>query len=225
MKRYTVVNNFVNLLHDNDVLIFSGEELCKEVYGNNKPNHFYIRDSIGVAIPFGLGIAMCTDKRVFVFVGEGELMRELGIISQIGASKCSNMFVVLLDNGGYQSAGGYPTVFENMLSKKGFIYNSNTKVITFTKHFNDKEFKKLKERFLRLVGPMVILMDVDKGIKKGLEEIDVDFEEQRDRISKFILDSTKETAMFVPPILSMSDIDIKTLNVDALKSEVMTNGL
>lgn len=218
MKRYTVINNFINLLHDNDVLIFSGEELCKEVYENDKRNHFYIKDSIGVAIPFGLGIAMCTDKRVFVFVGEGELLRELGIISQIGASKCSNMFLVLLDNGCYQAAGGYPTVFENMLSKKGFIYNSNTKVITFTKHFKDRQFKRLKDRFPRLVGPLVVLMDVDKGVKKGLEEIDIDFKEQRDRISKFILDPTKETAMFVPPIMPMPDIETKTLNIDILKT-------
>jgi hypothetical protein len=218
MKRHTVVNNFVNLLHDNDILIFSGKELCKEVYKNNKPNHFYIKESIGVAIPFGLGIAMCTDKRIFVFVGEGELLRELGVIAQIGASKCNNIFLVLLDNGCYQSAGGYPTVFENMLSKKGFIYNSNTKVITFTKHFKDREFKRLKDRFPRLIGPMVVLMDVDKGIKRGLEEVDIDFGEQRDRISKFILDPTKETAMFVPPILSMPAVDTKTLNIDMLKT-------
>jgi hypothetical protein len=128
------------------------------------------------------------------------------------------MFLVLLDNGCYQSAGGYPSVFENILSKKGFIFNSNTKVITFTKHFKDKEFKRLKDRFPRLMGPMVILMDVDKGIKKGLDKININFEKQRDRVSKFILDPTKETAMFVPPIMPMPDVDTKTLNIDMLKT-------
>ena len=218
MKRYTVIKNLMDLTHDNDVLIFTGKELCKEAYQYGKDNCFYIEDSTGVGAAVGLGAAMCTDKRIFVFVGEGQLLRELGIISQIGASKCSNMFLVLLDNGCYQSAGGQPTVFENMLSKKGFIYNSNTKVITFTKHFKDKKFKRLKNRFPRLMGPLVILMDVDKGVKKGLEEIDIDFREQRDRISAFILDPTKETAMFVPPIMPMPDMDAKTLNIDMLNS-------
>lgn len=218
MKRYTVIKHLIDLTHDNDVLIFSGKELCKEAYQYNKDNCFYIEDSVGMSAAFGLGIAMCTDKRIFVFLGEGELLRELGIIAQIGASKCSNMFLVLLDNGCYQSAGGQSTVFENMLSKKGFIYNSNTKVITFTKHFKDNQFKRLKNRFPRLMGPMVILMDVDKGVKRGLEEINIDFKEQRDRISKFILDSTKETAMFVPPIMPMSDVENKTLNIDILKT-------
>jgi len=218
MKRYTVIKHFVDLLYENDILIFSGRELCKEAYQYKEDNCFYIEDSIGMAAAFGLGMAMCTDKRIFVFLGEGELLRELGIIAQIGASKCSNLFLVLLDNGCYQSAGGYPTVFENMLSKKGFIFNSNTKVITFTKHFRDKGFKRLKKRFPRLVGPLVIFMDVDKGIKKGLPEMYIDFEEQRDRISKFILDPTKETAMFIPPILPMPDVETKTLNIDMLKT-------
>jgi len=218
MKRFIVIKHLIDLLHENDVLIFSGAELCKEAYQYKNNNCFYIEDSVGVAAAFGLGIAMCTDKRVFVFMGEGELLRELGILAQIGASKCSNMFLVLLDNGGYQSAGGYPSVFENVLSKKGLIFNSNTKVITFTKHFRDREFKRLKDRFARLMGPMVILMDVDKSIKKGLPKIKINFKEQLHNVSKFILDSTKETAMFVPPILPMPDSETNTLNIDTLKT-------
>ena len=217
MKRYIVIKHILELLHENDVLIFSGSEICKEAYQYKKNNCFYIEDSIGMSAAFGLGIAMCTDKRVFVFMGEGELLRELGILAQIGASKCSNLFLVLLDNGGYQAAGGHPSVFENVLSKKGFIFNSNTKVITFTKHFKDREFKRLKDRFPRLMGPMVILMDVDKSIKKGLPKIKINFKSQRDSISKFILDSSKETAMFISPILQMPDAETKTLNIDMLK--------
>jgi len=217
MKRYTVVKNLIGLLDDNDVLIFSGEELCKEAYQYSSDNCFFIKDAVGMAMSFSLGMAMCTDKRVFIFLGEGELLRELGVLAQIGASKCSNLFVILLDNGCYQSSGGHPSVFDNVLSKKGLIYNSNTKVITFTKHFKDKQFKRLASRFTRLVGPIVILMSVGKGKKKGLDNITIDLEEQRDRISKFILDHTKETAMFVPPVLPTPDIDVQTLNVDLFK--------
>jgi thiamine pyrophosphate-dependent acetolactate synthase large subunit-like protein len=218
MRRYTIVKHIINFLDDNDILIFSGTELCKEAYKYHKDNIFYIDDSIGVAVPFSLGIAMCTNKRVFVFVGEGELLRDVGVLSQIGASKCRNMFLILLDNGCYQSAGGYPSVFDSLLSKKGFIYNSNTKVITFTKHFKDKDIKRLKNRFERLVGPMVVLIEVDKGIKKDLVALDVDILEQRDRILNLITDLEKETAMFVPPIALGTDTEIKTLNVDTLKT-------
>jgi thiamine pyrophosphate-dependent acetolactate synthase large subunit-like protein len=218
MKRYTIVKHIISLLHENDILIFSGKELCKEAYAYHNDNHFYIEDSMGVAAPFGLGIAMCTDKRVFVFLGEGELLRELGVLSQIGASKCRNMFLILLDNGCYQSVGGFPSVFDSLLSKKGFIYNANVKVVTFTKHFKDKDIKRLRNRFPRLVGPLVILMDVDKGIKKNLSDVDLDVDEQRENIIKLVTDLEKETAMFVPPIALGTDTEIKTLNVDTLKT-------
>ena len=217
MKRYTVVRNLIELIHENDVLVFSGDELCKEAFMSHKDNHFYVQESIGVAIPMALGMAMCTDKRVFVFVGEGELLRDLGVLAQIGASKCRNMFIIILDNGCYQTAGGYPNIFESLLSKKGLIYNANMKVSTFTKHFKDKHFKRLKNRFERLIGPMAILMDVDKGVKKDLPHVDIDLEEQRDSISKLVMDKEKETALFYPPTLTDLESEIKTLNIDLLK--------
>jgi hypothetical protein len=214
MKRYTVIKHLLTLMDDNDVLIFSGSEVCKEAYAYDKENYFYIKDSVGMAASFGLGMAMCTDKRVFVFIGEGEFLRDLGIIAQIGSSECKNLFLVLLDNKCYQAAGGHPSVFENVLSKKALIYNSNIKVKTFTSHFKLKEFKRLKNVVARLVGPMVILMDVDKGVRKALEDVEIDFEEQRDRIQEFILDHTKETAMVIPMAAPMPDMETITLNLD-----------
>ena len=210
MKRYITLKNFINMLNDNDVLIFSGKELCKEAFEYDKPNHFYINNTNGIAPAFGLGAAMCTDKRIFTFIGEGELLRDLGIVAQIGASRCENMFLIVLDNGCYQSAGGHPSIFESILSKKGFIYNSGSKVIDFTKHFQDKNFKRLKDRFTRLTGPLVIFIDVDKGFKKDLKEIEIDYISQRDRIKKLIENKELKSALFVPPPLG----EITTLNVD-----------
>ncbi len=217
MKRYTVIKNFLGLLHENDVLIFSGNEICKEAYPYNRHNCFYISESFGIAAAFGLGLAMCTDKRVFVFIGEGELLRELGVIAQIGVSGCQNIFLVILDNKCYQTAGGQPTIFESFLSKKGFIYNSGSKVSTFTKHFRDKRFKRLKDRFTRLVGPLVILMDVDRGVNKGLEGITLDLIEQKNNLIELVQNNDLETALFVPPLLPKVE-EINALNFNELSS-------
>jgi len=218
MKRYTVVKHMINLLHGNDVMIFSGQALCEEAFEHYKDNHFYINGPAGVAVSVALGMAMCTDKRIFVFIGEGELLRELGVLVQMGASKCRNMFLIILDNGCYQSAGGHPNIFESLLSKRGFMYNANMRVSTFTKHLKGKHRNNLRNRFERLVGPMVILMDVDRGIKRNLTEVDIDFEEQKDRISKLILDPTKETSLFISPIMPSSNNDVNTLDLDSLQT-------
>jgi thiamine pyrophosphate-dependent acetolactate synthase large subunit-like protein len=76
MKRYSVIKNFTNLLKDNDIVIFSGKNMCKEAYQYDKPGYFYIDDTFGLSVSFALGIAMSTDKRVFVFVGEGDLQMQ-----------------------------------------------------------------------------------------------------------------------------------------------------
>lgn len=214
MKRYIVIKNFLNLLHENDILIFSGIDICKEAYEFNKPNHFYINDTQGIAPALGLGLAMCTDKRVFTFVGEGELLRDLGIVSQIGASRCENMFLVVLDNACYQAAGGHHTIFESLISKKGLIYNAGSKVVDFTKHFNDKIFKNLKNRFDTLLGPITVLLDVDKGLKKDLPDIEIDYIEQRNRIKELVANKELKSSLFIPPELVSPDII--SLNLDQI---------
>jgi hypothetical protein len=199
MKRYSIIKSMLKVLHENDILIFSGPELCKEANEHHADNHFYLNDFIGMAIPIGLGMAMCTDKRVFVFVGEGELLRDLNVLPQIGASKCRNMFLVVLANGGYQASGSDPNVFDGLLSKKGFIYNANIKVLEFTRHFRDRKLNILKNRFERLTGPTAILLTLDRGNKKSLEDINIDFEEQKNKISSLIADLSKETALYMAP--------------------------
>jgi hypothetical protein len=60
------------------------------------------------------------------------------------------MFVVILDNGVYQSAGNHPNIFESFMSKKGFIYNLGCLVHDFTFHFNDKYFVEVQSWFMIL---------------------------------------------------------------------------
>jgi len=218
MKRYTTIKNFINLLHENDVLIFSGSEVCKEAYLYDKSNYFYINKSFSVAASFGLGMAMCTDKRIFVFIGEGELLRELGVLAQIGISKCTNMFLVVLDNGCYQMAGGHPTIFEGVLSKRGLVYNSGCKMIALTKHFKDRRFKQLKDRFSKLTGPLVFLMDVDRGVKKDLKEIDLDFVKRCTELKEFVQNQNLESALFSPSVLFPDVGETNTLNLNQLNN-------
>jgi hypothetical protein len=219
MKRYTAIKNLLNLLHDNDILIFSGPDICKEAYEYDKPNHFYINDTQGVAASVGLGLAMCTDKRVFTFIGEGELLRDLGILTQLGSSRCENMFLIVLDNACYQAAGGHPSIFDNVISKKGLVYNAGSKVVDFTKHFRDRIFKNLKNRFDTLLGPITILLDVDKGLKKDLPEIEIDYLKQKDRIKELVSNTELKSALFIPP--QLIDSEIVSLNLD----EISTGGI
>ena len=214
MKRYTAIKKLIELLKDSDILIFSGNELCKEAYEYDRPNNFYIQTPV-VAASFGLGIAMCNPKRVFVFMGEGELLRDMGIITQLGSSRCDNMFLVLLDNGCYQSAGQHPNIFENILSLQGVVYNSGSQVSNFSKHFKLSKIKMLRQYFDRLAGPKVIFVEVDKGFKKDLPDVKLDLIEHRDRLTEMVRNTELESALFKPQPLGGQTI--RSINIDELE--------
>jgi hypothetical protein len=215
MKRYSVIKSFTGLLKDSDIAIFSGKDMCVEAYQYDKPGYFYINDTFGVSLSFALGVALSTDKRVFIFVGEGDLLRELAVIGQVAVSKCKNMFVIILDNGVYQSAGNHPNIFSSFMSKKGFIYNLGCLVHDFTFHFKNKYFVEVKSAVDRIRGPMIILIDVDKGIKKGLTGSKMTPIKQKNKFMKFVQNKELRTELFTPPgiIATLKDEKIKSISM------------
>jgi hypothetical protein len=91
--------------------------------------------------------------------------------------------------------------------------------VDFTKHFRDRIFKNLKNRFDTLLGPITILLDVDKGLKKDLPEIEIDYLKQKDRIKELVSNTELKSALFIPP--QLIDSEIVSLNLD----EISTGGI
>lgn len=214
MRRQTALKNFSEVLQNSDIAIFSGEDLCKEEYEFDRPGNLYIKESFGLAAAFALGVAMSTDKRVFVFVGEGDLIREFSTLAHIAVSKCKNIFVIILDNGVYQSATGTPTIFESIFSKKGVMHYMGLMVHDFTKHLQYKNYTEFRAAIDRVRGPMVILISVDKFLKKNLP--DIEFDNQIEEFSKFV-QKREETALFEPPSFVLApNGDITSINMDEI---------
>jgi phosphonopyruvate decarboxylase len=76
----------------------------------DRPEHFYLVGSMGMAAPIGLGIAVATPhRRVVVLDGDGSFAMNLGVLPVIGAHHVDLVHVVL-DNGVHESTGGQRTV-------------------------------------------------------------------------------------------------------------------
>lgn len=211
MKRYKVIKDFLSCLKENDIAIFAGKDLSLEAYEYDREGNFYVLDSPGVASSVALGIAMNTRKRVFIFAGDGECLMELGAYAQSAVSKCKNIFCVILDNDSYQAAGGPPTIFRSINSMTGVLFNFGFLFQNYTKHFTGKmPLKLMTQKIGNLVGPVAILIEVDKGYKKGLEEINLSKTEIKDRAIKFVRDEKLGTSLFVPP----HSLDHFDVNID-----------
>ena len=70
------------------------------------PQNFYLWGAMGGAVSFGLGIALAQpEKRVIVFVGDGEMMMGLGSLATVGVDKPANLSIVVIDNEHYAETG------------------------------------------------------------------------------------------------------------------------
>lgn len=74
---------------------------------HDAPENFYIEDSMGLALPLGLGIAIAQPTRpVIVVEGDGGLLMHMGALVTVGAVRPDNLTVLLIQNGVHAASGG-----------------------------------------------------------------------------------------------------------------------
>lgn len=208
MKRHAVLKIFMDYLTEQDIFIFSGQELCKEAYVYNRKGCIYLDEHLDISLALAIGVAMNTTKRVFVFIGEGELLKNISVVAQIGASKCKNLFIVLLDNFVYQSAGGHPSIFDRFSPKMGFIFSMGVTVLNFTIYFIRKEFKTMKNLMKTSIGPLMTIVSIDTGFKKDLVSPDYDYKKMIINAREFIIHKEELSIKQSKDVVSLNTNDL-----------------
>jgi thiamine pyrophosphate-dependent acetolactate synthase large subunit-like protein len=75
----------------------------------DRPDNFYMWNSMGMASSIGLGLALARpDLRVVVLDGDGSILMNLGSLATERASGANNLVHVIWDNGGWEITGGQP---------------------------------------------------------------------------------------------------------------------
>lgn len=187
MKRYNVIKLFSSYLKEDDLAIFAGTNICREAYLNDREGNFYIEEETGVGISLALGIALNTDKRVFLFCDDYYFIKDLSVVLHVSLSKRTNLFLVVLNSGEYQYSGHNPTIFRSIITFKGIMYNTGVLVNDYTRHFNNvKSSKGAKNLLKNLHGPVFIVIDIDLGENKNIDKIDLTTEEKLERLTSFL---------------------------------------
>ncbi|MFJ6752107.1 thiamine pyrophosphate-dependent enzyme [Streptomyces sp. NPDC091266] len=84
--------------------------ITRDVYNiADRPGHFYLVGSMGMAAPVGLGVALARpDRRVVVLDGDGSFAMNPGCLPMIAEHR-PDLLHVVLDNGAHESTGGQRT--------------------------------------------------------------------------------------------------------------------
>jgi phosphonopyruvate decarboxylase len=140
----------------------------RELYEvGDRDNQFYMVGSMGCALAFGLGIALCKPElKVVVLDGDGALLMRTGSMATVGAYRPKNLVHILIDNEVHDSTGGQGTVtggvsFGAIAAGFGYPKIYSTDLINLFGEFLD-EVKGISE------GPTFIHLKTKKGSPEKL---------------------------------------------------------
>ncbi|GBC81559.1 hypothetical protein HRbin10_00671 [bacterium HR10] len=109
MRRIEAIRQIMAQVTDELVIATTGM-ISRELYVvRDRPENFYMCGSMGCALPIGLGLALCTDRRVIVLDGDGAALMSLGSLVLSRYLALPNLVHYILDNGTYASTGDQPT--------------------------------------------------------------------------------------------------------------------
>ena len=122
--RYEILTGIKDILSSEIVICNLGIP-SKELYHIvDQPSNFYMLGSMGMVTPIGLGVALKTNKRVFVIDGDGSLIMNSGTLATVACLNPDNLTIIAIDNGVYGSTGNQPThsfkVVDLSLVARGF---------------------------------------------------------------------------------------------------------
>jgi thiamine pyrophosphate-dependent acetolactate synthase large subunit-like protein len=126
----------------------------------DRPGHFYMIGSMGLAAAIGLGIAIGQPRRrVVVLDGDGNVLMNLGELATAAALRPANFHHVVFDNGVYASTGNQPTLSDTIdlaavARAAGYAHAARVE--------NAPELQAALPRFFATPGPGFLLVKIDR---------------------------------------------------------------
>ena len=110
MHGYEIIQELASLLSGDELIVSSNGNISRQVYHYLPKPQIYLRGSMGLAIPVGLGVALAHPKRkVLTIVGDGNLLMGLGSLATTSFIHPNNLKILILDNNLYATTGNQKT--------------------------------------------------------------------------------------------------------------------
>jgi sulfopyruvate decarboxylase subunit beta len=105
MTRLEAIREIMQCIGDDDVVVSNIGVPSKEVFASrDRSLNFYMLGSYTQATPIGLGIAISTERQVFVIDGDGSILGS-SVLSVVASVCPRNVMIICLDNGTFGSTG------------------------------------------------------------------------------------------------------------------------
>ncbi|MBM4306681.1 MAG: hypothetical protein FJ115_10830 [Deltaproteobacteria bacterium] len=126
----------------------------------DRPQHFYLWNSLGLAPSVGLGLALAQPKQqVIVLDGDGGTLMNPGALVTIARLAPLNLLHIVWDNGQYQLTGGQPTATATVTDLPAMGRGAGLQLVATVTTMN--EFEIGLETWLTESGPWLVVAKID----------------------------------------------------------------
>lgn len=162
-SRARAIGAILELLTDQPVIICNGFPSREAYTIADRPTHFYMIGSMGVAAAIGLGVALNKPtKKVIVLDGDGNVLMGMGTLATVGAMRPRNFIHVVLDNEVYGSTGNQPTIsrvvqLDQVAKAAGYVHVERV-----------REREDIVDEFKEMLvkdGPSLLLIKVNEHVE------------------------------------------------------------
>jgi thiamine pyrophosphate-dependent acetolactate synthase large subunit-like protein len=164
------------------VLVACNGHTSRQLYAlQDRPSHFYMIGSMGLASSIALGIVLARpERRVVVFDGDGNVLMNLGSLASVGARRPAHFVHVCFDNAQHASTGGQRTIADRVALEKvaaaaGYVWARRAESV--------EQAHALMREALAQEGPAFLLVKVEPGgLPGGTPRVDLTPEDMTARL-------------------------------------------
>jgi thiamine pyrophosphate-dependent acetolactate synthase large subunit-like protein len=166
INRLQATRYVVDNLHDEPIVASLGNAKFDLYIAKDRPQNFYMWNSMGMASSIGLGLAMARPQQTVVILdGDGSLLMNLNSLPTAAARSPENLIHIVWDNRQFELTGGQPThtAFGTDLAAiaRGAGFKHVESVDT------QADFEAVFAKALQESGPWIIVAHIDSDRSPG----------------------------------------------------------
>lgn len=128
----------------------------------DRPQHFYVWNSLGLASSIGLGLALVQpEQQIIVLDGDGGTLMNPGALMTIARLAPSNLLHIVWDNAQYQLTGGQPTATATVTDLAATGRGMGLQHVAMVSSM--REFEAELEIWLKEPGPWLVVAKIDNS--------------------------------------------------------------
>lgn len=173
MTRLDAVRAIRAAVPDEAIVVACNGMIGRELFtAGDRPQHFYMIGSMGLASAIGLGLALARPARLVVVAdGDGNVLMNMGMLAAVAAAAVPNLYHVVFDNASHASTGGQRTIADRVAIDRVALAAGYQRADRVS---DPAALEPALRAWLAGPGPAMLVVQVDPGNTAGVGRVDID---------------------------------------------------